>query len=89
MFCSCLHVLRREGMAWCGRSNSFALRTVPLGEARCRLELYDYFDMRGWFSTWISNKFHTGTFCQSLHRRLWRHLGAGRQLLPPVAASAS
>lgn len=31
--------------------NSFALRTVPLGDSRCRLEITDYFDMRGWFPT--------------------------------------
>ena len=31
--------------------NSFALRTVPLDAGRCRLEVVDYFDMRGWFPT--------------------------------------
>lgn len=34
--------------------NSFALRTVPLDANRCRLEVVDYFDMRGWFPTCAS-----------------------------------
>jgi hypothetical protein len=59
--------------------NSFALRTVPISEQRCRLEIVDYFDMKGWFPTWIANRFHTGTFSQSLHARLWRHLSSSRQ----------
>ncbi|EIE24484.1 hypothetical protein COCSUDRAFT_40869 [Coccomyxa subellipsoidea C-169] len=55
--------------------NSFALRTVALGPDRCRLEIVDFFDMRGWFPTWIANKFHKDMFCQKLHKRLWQHLG--------------
>ncbi|BDA42898.1 hypothetical protein COCOBI_03-7910 [Coccomyxa sp. Obi] len=69
--------------------NSFALRTVPLDDARCRLEIVDYFDMRGWFPTWIANKFHKEMFCQKLHKRLWQHLGVEAAPSTAVSAAAS
>ena len=67
--------------------NSFALRAVPLGAQRCRLEMVDYFDMKGWFVTWVANKFHTGTFYQSLTGRLWKHLDTASRR--PVPSSVS
>ncbi|KAK9909826.1 hypothetical protein WJX75_008093 [Coccomyxa subellipsoidea] len=69
--------------------NSFALRTVPLGDSRCRLEITDYFDMRGWFPTWIANKFHKEMFCQRLHKRLWQHLGITTKTVPSISEIAT
>jgi hypothetical protein len=28
---------------------------------------------------WIANQFHKDTFCQSMHKRLWKTLAAGAQ----------
>ena len=38
---------------------------------------------------WIANQFHRDTFCQSMHKRLWKALDARTKAAPAVKMPSS
>lgn len=56
--------------------NTFAARTEPLGEGRCRVVFLNYADMGGNFPSAVMNRVGTRSFLQGVYKRLHEQIAA-------------